>query len=78
MTREDAERLRIQIVQEGRAYAIGAEVSPGERTGEFVVVTTWDGIEDSWANAAEWEQYFPKARACYESSKAMKAASKYE
>ncbi len=62
MNEEEAVSLRARILRAGRPYGIGAEVAPGEQDGVFVVVTTWNGVEEEMCNEAEWIRYFTETR----------------
>jgi hypothetical protein len=66
MDQHQAEALCKHIRQEGLAFGIQADVYPGDHEGEFVVVTSWDGNEEEWTNASEWNRYFEKVKKCYQ------------
>lgn len=57
MNRSQAEDLCSRILREGIRYGIVAEVRRGER-GSSVVVTTWEGTEETHMNEGEWDRYF--------------------
>ena len=57
MNQSQAEDLCSCIRREGIRYGIVAEVRRGER-GSSVVVTTWEGTEETHVNEGEWDRYF--------------------
>ena len=57
MNQSQAEDLCSRIRREGIRYGIVAEVRRGER-GSSVVVTAWEGTEETHVNEGEWERYF--------------------
>ncbi len=63
MNQAAAEQLRHRIVQEGRSFGIKAVVRPGTKQG-YVVVTTWDGVDEEMSNEAEWMRYFAEVQEC--------------
>jgi len=63
MNQEAAEQLRHRIVQEGRSFGVKAVVRPGTKQG-YVVVTTWDGVNEEMGNEAEWVRYFAEVQEC--------------
>lgn len=65
MDEHQARALCAQIRQEGKAFNIQADVYLGDHQGEYVVGTVWGDIEEEWKNAAEWNRYFVKAKACF-------------
>ncbi|GCE32114.1 hypothetical protein KDA_75980 [Dictyobacter alpinus] len=67
--RQEVQVFCDQARQQGQAFDIQAEVYPGERDGEFVVVTFWkengEETEEEWVNPASWSRYFEQVKKCY-------------
>ncbi len=49
----------------GQEFEFWADIYSGDQDGEFLVVTSWDGNEEEWANAATWNRYFAEVKKCY-------------
>ena len=67
--RQQAQVFCLQTRQQGLIIDIQAEVYPGDRDGEFVVVTIWrengEEMEEKWVNASKWDTYFEQVKKCY-------------